>query len=220
MTTATQDQGADIALVHRRHADPATITLEGMGARAATLGADPIGAVSALWEQGARHVVLPEPVDLSAAGDGERAVRALVALRELTSRAIAVEWRLHLGGDAEAVTPFRHLAPPQAVTGVPDAAGLLDQWRTDYFFGACVFRRGPGFLQVRDKRDGQLSRITIDEADFIAAVDALEAGAPADAVSAGIVGDLAAEGLVGRAGAHVWWTPCRVLRWPTPAMLF
>ncbi|MYS18717.1 hypothetical protein GA0115240_100427 [Streptomyces sp. DvalAA-14] len=246
MTTVTQDHRADIAVVSRRHTDPATLGVEGMGARPAALGGDPIGGVTALYEQGARHILLPEPVDLSPAADGERSVRALVALREMTSRAIAVEWRLRLGpseaadsgaaggggrsggregsdgtgagADADAVAAFRHLSPPEAVTGVPDGADLLARWRAGYFFGACIYRRGPGFLQVRDRRDGQLGRITIDDPAYMAAVAALEAGVPADDLPAEILADLAAEDLIGRVGGYAWWTPCRVRRWPSPAM--
>jgi hypothetical protein len=249
MPTATvehdPDSAADTVLVHRRHADPATLAVAGMAARTTRLGADPVARVTELYEQGARHITLTEPVDLSSAADAGRAARALVALREMTARTIAVDWQLRLGGPTDAhgdgredmvhaaapdaadgqdadldpaVNLIIHLNPPELISGVRNAAAMLAAWRSGYFFHACIHRRAPGFIQVRDRRYGQLSRITIDEPDYLAVINAIQSPAPAAGLPEGIVADLEAENLVGRIGGLVWWVPYRVRRWPMPAM--
>lgn len=215
------DSAADTVLVYRRHTDPATLAVAGMAACTTLLGTDPVASVTRIYEQGARHVTLPEPVDLSSAAGAERALRVLVGLREMTARAIAVEWRLHLGGPLEAaalVNLISHLSPPERISGVRDAQTLLDTWRSGYFFNACIHRRAPGFIQVRDRRYGELSMITIDDPDYLAVVDALQLPAPAADLPEGILADFEAESLVGRIGDYVWWVPCQIRRWPTPAM--
>lgn len=110
---------ADTVLVHRRHADPATLAITGMAARMTRLGADPVARVTELYEQGARHITLPEPVDLSSGADAGRAARTLVALREMTARTIAVDWQLRLGGPADADGDGREGVVPAVQ---PDAA--------------------------------------------------------------------------------------------------
>lgn len=236
----TADAPATVPVLHRRHADPGTLGVAGLAAVPVRLGADPVGEVAALWAAGARHVTLPEPVDLSPGGDPERAARALVALREMAAWAMAVDWRLDFGGQAQGgasggsaasggptaadpdtvaafVNLLSHLAPPQAITGVAGAEVLLATWRSGHFFNSCVHRHAPGFVQVRDRRYGELSRITIDEPDYIEAIQTLQAPTPVSAVPAEIIADFEAEALVGRVGDLVWWLPCRVRRWAMPA---
>jgi hypothetical protein len=233
------DSATDTVLVYRRHFDPATLAVAGMTPCTTQLGTDPIAKVAALYEQGARHITLPEPVDLSPAADPERAVSILVALREMAARAIAVDWRLHLGsspssgsgegtdaeGPDEAVSPdaafvnmISHLNPPRQISGVRDAETLLAAWRSGFFFNACIHRRAPGFIQVRDWRGGQLSRITIDDPDYLAVFNAIQHPAPAAGLPEEILSDFEAENLVGRVEDYVWWVPCQVRRWPVPAM--
>lgn len=240
-----EDTVMDTVLVHRPHADPATLAVAGMAAQTTRLGADPMARVTELYEQGTRHITLPEPVDLSSGADPGRAARTLVALREMTARTVAVDWRLRLGGPADAhgdshenvvpavqpaitdgpdadldpaVNLIIHLNPPELISGVPNAAAMLAAWRIRYFFHACIYRRGPGFIQVRDRRYGQLSRITIDEPDYLAVINEIQIPAPAESLPEDIVTDLAAENLVARIGDFVWWVPYRVRRWPMPAM--
>lgn len=142
--------------------------------------------------------------------------------------AIAVDWRLHPGGpladdadgaggvDLEAaqavVSLLIHLPPPQRITGVPDAAPVLAGWRSGYFFNACVHRHAPGFIQVRDRRYGELSRITIEEPEYIEAIEALQLPTLVQDVAEEILADFEAESLVGRVGDYVWWLPYRLRR--------
>jgi hypothetical protein len=237
MPTATvehnPDSATDTVLVCRRHADPATLAIAGMAAQTTRLGADPLARVTELYEQGVRHITLPEPVDLSSAADAGRTARTLVALREITARTIAVDWQLRLGdpaaahGDGDegadadmdpAVELIIHLNPPRLISGVRNAAAMLATWHSRYFFHACIHRRGPGFIQVRDRRYGQLSRITIDEPDYLAVINAIQNPALAASLPQEIVADLEAENLVDKIGDFVWWLPYQVRRWPMPAM--
>jgi uncharacterized protein DUF5825 len=45
-----------------------------------------------------------------------------------------------------------------------------EEWRSAYHPGKCFYRRGPGFLEVRDRRSGELSRFVIDDPTYVAAV--------------------------------------------------
>jgi Family of unknown function (DUF5825) len=203
-----------LALSYRLHREPAAAGIAGICGHQARIRTDPAGAVAALFRVGARHVRLDTPVDLTADADGMASARALVVLRELASWAIEADWRLRADASTD-LGPLMHLGPPADCAG---ASGQLDAWRASFFFGACVCRRGPGFLQVRDRRSGELSRFTIDDPGYLAVADAALGGARADDLDAEVIADFESEGLVGRVGGHVWWIPCRIRRWPIPAM--
>jgi hypothetical protein len=166
-------------------------------------------ASRAFFEGGVRRVALIDAVDLAGADGQADAVRALVLVRELTGYGIAVDWRLRLG--AERWRPLSHLYPPGEIIGAED---VCREWRNGYHFFKCVYRRGPGFLQVRDRRSDVLRKITIDGPVHRAAVDDLLEGCPASAVPPSILRDLTTMGLVHLLGGTAWWPPCRVRRWP------
>lgn len=160
----------------------------------------------AFFEDGVRRVALIDTVDL---GRAAAAVRALVLLRELTGYGIAVDWRLRL--DAGRWRPLSHLYPPGEVIGAED---VRLEWRNGYHFFKCAYRRGPGFLQVRDRRSDVLRNITIDGPAHRAAIDDLLEGCPASAVPPPILRDLTTMGLVHLLGGTAWWLPYRARRWP------
>ncbi|MBC7270403.1 MAG: hypothetical protein H5T76_17135 [Streptomyces sp.] len=175
-----------------------------------------------LWRDGVRRVALDEPVDLAATGAAaaRRAVGLLSLVRELTARAVHVDWELRLPDDGEEDTwkLLSHLRPPRALANVRDAEAALYAWRTNHYLCKFLWRRGPGFLQIRDRRWGELRRFTADEAEYGAAVRALEFGADHTEVDAAVLAEFTEELLVLRVGDVAWWLPYRVNRWLQEAM--
>jgi hypothetical protein len=196
------------------------LAANGDGEHGETDGADdPAALVEGLFRDGLRRAAFSRPVDLTGGMDEPTLVRAMLLLRELTSWGIAVDWRLRPGEHTEVWRRLNHLYPPAELIGQPDAQEALDTWRETFYLCKCVYRRGPGFIEVRDRRNGTLSRFVIDDPAYLAAVEALIGGAPAASVPAGILADFTAEGLAGVAGGSAWWLPYRVRRWPWPSMI-
>ncbi|MEV0056833.1 DUF5825 family protein [Saccharopolyspora shandongensis] len=170
------------------------------------VSADPVGQARRLFDGGVRKVVFAGPVRLDE--PGSRA--ALDLLRELAAWGVRCEWRA--SGRPPAWQAFSHLPPP---SGGAD----LDPWRAAYFPAKCVFREGPGFVQIRDRRSGSLECYTVEESELIAAVRRLAAGADPDACDPAATSLFAEHGLLVRAGGLRWWAPARLRRWPVPAMV-
>lgn len=166
-----------------------------------------------LFAAGARRVTFHEVVDTDNA-DAAATVRVLTLIRDLTACGIVVGWELRsaVGQDWRELS---HLYPPASVIvdGGPDGADPQAEWARGYLMTKCVARRGPGLLQVRDRRFGNLRKITIVRPDYLAAIAALEYGAPAGYVSVGILRELRAQRLVGMAGDIAWWLPYRLRRY-------
>lgn len=181
--------------------------------------ADPCALVERLFRDGLRRAVFSRPLDLTGGMDEATLVRAMILLRELTSWGIVADWRLRPGEHAEIWRRLVHLCPPAELIGQPDAKEALETWRDTFYLCKCVYRRGPGFIEVRDRRDGTLSRFVIDDPAYMAAVEMLVGGAPAASVPGEILDDFLAEGLAGVAGGSAWWLPYRVRRWPWPSMI-
>ncbi len=114
--------------------------------------------------------------------------------------------------------PLNHLQPPLVLSGPPDPEQTLRTWREEHYLCKCLWRQGPGFVQIRDRRWGELHRFTVDEPDYQEAIALLADGAPAAAVPAAILEDFRSEQLVGDVGEMVWWLPYRVRRWIQEAM--
>lgn len=197
---------------------PVTVTLwrdyeeldrPGVFAGTAVVSVPAAEASRVFFEDGVRRVALVDAVDLASADGQAAAVRTLVLVRELTGYGIAVDWRLRLG--AERWRPLSHLCPPGEVIGAED---VCREWWNGYHFFKCVYRRGPGFLQVRDRRSDVLRKITIDGSVHRAAVDELLEGCPAAAIPPSILRDLTTMRLVHVLGGTAWWLPYRVRQWP------
>ncbi|WP_405778477.1 DUF5825 family protein [Streptomyces sp. NBC_00859] len=173
----------------------------------------------AAYTAGARRAELYEPVDLASQRDPLSTIRALTLVRELTSHGIVVHWRLNLGetGDLDSWRTLSHLYPPVELGGFPGAGTALEQWQSRFYVCKFIFRQGPGFLQVRDRRNGYLASLTLDEPSELGAVPTLLPGAMPNSVPSGVLAEFAAEDLVGTVGELVWWLPYRVRRWPFPS---
>ncbi|TVL89355.1 DUF5825 family protein [Streptomyces sp. SAJ15] len=197
--------------------------LPGMDLGELAIGGRSAEEVTRLWELGARRVRLPKTVDLAvAAADpvaAARAVRALCLVRDLTARAVLVEWRLTLAdADPDGWRALNHLQPPQDLAGPTGATEALAEWRHRHYLCKCLWRQGPGFVQIRDRRWGDLRRFTVAEPEYQEAIALLEDGVPARRVDPEILADLRSERLVGEVGELVWWLPYRVRRWIQEAM--
>ncbi|ARZ66029.1 DUF5825 family protein [Streptomyces sp. HU2014] len=179
-----------------------------------------VDGANALFDAGARRVALPRPVDVTGATDPAWAVRALSLIGALTGLAVAVDWQARIASDdPDAWIPLSHLHPPGALSGPADAEGALSQWHDSFYLCKCAYRRGPGFLQVRDRRRRQLRRFTIDDPGYRQAIASLADGAQATAVPRAVLADLLQEELAIEVGDHVWWAPYQVRRWPTAALV-
>ncbi|MFE6821668.1 DUF5825 family protein [Streptomyces sp. NPDC057690] len=212
-----------------RDYDPVACALPGMFLGDIALSGPVAAECDRLWELGARRVRLSDVVDLADTGTPDaaaRAVRTLSLVRDLTARAVLVEWELRPGPDGGATATedvsrlLSHLQPPQRIDGVDPAKAedALRTWRNGHYLGKCLWRQGPGFVQIRDRRWGDLRRFTVDEPHYQEAIERLAYGAPASAVPSDALADLREERLVLAVGDVQWWLPYRVNRWIQEAM--
>ncbi|GAA2057062.1 hypothetical protein GCM10009839_77970 [Catenulispora yoronensis] len=212
-----------------RHHDQRVVDLPGVvldDVDDVLVGADSAGE---LFRQGARRVAVHAEVDLrrhevDEDSDSEPAADVaklglLAFIRDLTSHGVVVDWRVRFDSTESSWPSLTHLYPPTAIQGAIDGELALDRWRGLFHLCRCVYRVGPGFVQVRDRRTGELSRLTIDEPEYLEAVDQLLPGVSEQAVSPTILEDLAGESLLWRQNGFAVWLPYRVRRWPWPAMV-
>ena len=169
-----------------------------------------------LYRSGARCVRVVEPVRLCADAS-ERSARSLILIRELTGLGAAVSWTAECDDGCVASRRFSHLFPPATVEGAQPSAA--DEWRERYLPCMCVFRRGPGFVEVRDRRSGTLEILTIDDAGSLAAIDRLLDGVAAAELPDAERAVLREAELLTEQGGLAWWLPARVHRWPNPSMI-
>ncbi|AVV47161.1 hypothetical protein C6376_43420 [Streptomyces sp. P3] len=204
-----------------RDFDPQARRLPGM-----SLGSLPVTArtheVDRLWDLGVRHAELDADVDLSTDDPAahRRAVDRLCLVRDLTARAVSVDWDLRLSPreSAHHWKVLSHLQPPRTITGLEDVQEALHAWRTRHYLCKLVWRQGPGFVQIRDRRWGDLRRFTADEPRYREAIALLGTGAHHAHVDADVLREFTAEHLVLRVGELAWWLPYRVSRWLQEAM--
>lgn len=195
--------------------DPAARELPGFALGRRTLPGPVRAEVTALHRAGVRCLRLTEPVLLCADAPAASA-RALMLLREATGQGLAVLWQAVCADGCAARRRFHHLYPPERLTGA--AQDVLADWHATYFPCKCVFRRGPGFVEVRDRRFGTLELITIDEPAHLAQLDALTEGVETGLLPDAVRRDLAEAGLIAEQAGRAWFLPARVRRWPFPSL--
>ncbi|MBF6508056.1 hypothetical protein IU422_09895 [Nocardia farcinica] len=169
----------------------------------------PVAQARRLFDDRVRKVAFTEPVPLA---DGSSR-HVLDLLRELAAWGVHVDWRA--SGSPADWPQFSHLPPPTSADGSVD----LGAWRAGFFPGKCVFREGPGFIQIRDRRRGALDCYTVDEPALMSAIRELSGGAEPRSCEPDAVEQFLEYGLLVRAGQLQWWAPARVRRWPVPAMV-
>ncbi|GAA3659666.1 hypothetical protein GCM10022224_023850 [Nonomuraea antimicrobica] len=201
--------GREATLWRDYHRDAIAVTGMSLGTR--QLRGHPSACALELFRQGCRKVTFDDVVDVESGTDEVAAVRSLALVRELTALGIVTEWRLRLGGDVSWQV-MSHLYPPlEIVSGETEA---LRHWRNAYVTGRLIWRRGPGFLLVRDCRWGGMRRFTITQSDYLRVIEALNEGDAAANAPARVLATLAARHLAVRVGSMYCWLPYRVRRWP------
>ncbi|TDC70310.1 hypothetical protein E1200_05765 [Actinomadura sp. GC306] len=181
-----------------------------LGDDEAAEGAAPAAALR-FSERGARKVDLADPVDVRKGADAAYAVQQLSLVRELTRIGSSVQWTLECDDDFP-LASLQHLYPPAAV--LQGDGGAAGRWRDAYRFGSLLYRKGPGFIHVRDAREAGARRLTLGREAHLDAVRTLDQGAPADAVDPAIANGFRKNRLVAEIGAYLWWLPYRLHRWP------
>ncbi|MDG4830830.1 DUF5825 family protein [Solwaraspora sp. WMMD1047] len=213
MPTTTDRTGVTVQL-WRDH-EPALRDRPGMALGRHRVPADRAGRAAEFYRTGARGARIEEPVDLCAAGSGG----TLALIRELTSWGIAVEWTARCRAACRDPELLGHLWPPTQVWCGPDSAETTRRWRERFFPAKCVYRCGPDFIEIRDRRFGTLELFTVDDPEWIDAVLVMGEGVPAEAVPADARAAFAEARLTLERDGELWWLPARIRRWPFPPLL-
>ena len=122
-------QAAAPAVELWRDYDPAARRLPGMSLGTRVLRGPARTAVTEWYDAGARCLRLPEPVRLCADAPPESA-RALLLVREATSRGFAVLWSTDCADGCAAGRAYHHLHPPTALTGPAGRTGAVPAERS------------------------------------------------------------------------------------------
>lgn len=208
--------GVELALW--RDPSPSARRLPGMAMGTVEINQDWVAEAVRLYRDGVRAVTLGRPVALCGP-EAEESAGAVALIRELTAHGISVEWTATCRPGCDDDLVFGHLWPPATVDGAADPDAVAREWRRRFFPAKCVFRRGPGFLEVRDRRWGSLELFTIEEPAWIDAVAAMVEGAPVETVPQAAREAFADARLTVTRAGRLWWLPARVRRWPFPPLL-
>lgn len=186
-----------------------------------TVPAERIAALhpAGIVDAGHDTVVFAEPVNLGT--DAGYDIGFLRLLRDCMAANLRVSWT---AGGAPPVDPtlLCHLQPPRAAVAgaAPAVVEHTRAWRDRYGYGRCYYRRGPGFVTVRDTRDPMApARYVLDDEAAVRALPATEevtrvTGAPAEVVD--LLELLLAEGLAVRLNDLATLLPSRMRHWPVP----
>ncbi|MFJ6636961.1 RiPP maturation radical SAM C-methyltransferase [Streptomyces sp. NPDC091376] len=192
-------------------------TVAGMHLGKITIDGPPAVIAQSLWDQGARRVELPEWTVLSPDGALEQACHTLGLVGNLTSLAVFVDWRLVLEEGAPPWLTLSHLHPPSELHAGADGDEILRQWRQEYYLGKCVWLRGPGFIQIRDRRWNGLRRFTLTDSQELAAVEALSKGDSEFRIPRHVLDGFRTEDLTIPIGGQTWFAPYLMRRRPKHA---
>ena len=150
----------------------------------------------------------------------EQATHFIRLLRDCTSHRLRVSWR---GAARPPVAPWAlyHLEPPEA-GGTPELDEAARAWRQGHRYGRCYWRSGPGFMLVKDRREGRVAtQFLLDDEATRSLFQAL--AVPRLAESLGTtpevrkaLADLEEESLVLRLGPWCVALPFRMRCWPVP----
>ena len=174
-------------------------------------------------------IVVHEDVEFGA--DAFAAMNFIAFLRTALTEGVEVRWNARITGTSTIAatgsststldtTPLHHLWPPTtiAVAGHPPEPPRA--WRAAFKYGLCYFRRGPGFILVKDNRIADRHvHLTIEHPDlmatFLAACDPMRDSA-LTATQREAVSVLCRENLVYRLDDLLLTLPIRMRRWPVP----
>ncbi|MFI1094179.1 DUF5825 family protein [Streptomyces sp. NPDC020917] len=150
-----------------------------------------------------------------AADRAQEAVEFVRSLREHTAHARSLPWRADLSR-LPAPRILFHLSPPIEA----DQSATVRTWRATYRYGLLHYRRGPGFLIVRDFRPGATrDEIVLDRPESVSALEHFADPHPlpaADDPSYPSVQNLLADGMLLAVGGLAVALPYRLHRLPLP----
>lgn len=170
-----------------------------------------VGSYAAIMDQcraGLGRVVLDRPVDLR--DMTEQVVRRLALVRDLTSCSVAVDWTLRCGDDDD-VAGLHGLQPPTA-----GAHPGLDAWRRAFRYGLLYWRAGPGFIIVRDARQGHIDVMTLSGGPYVKAFEAGLPGCRLGQVDPQAAAALVADRIMFARDNWLLSLPYRMRHWPIP----
>ena len=173
-----------------------------------------------VFDAGGRLVVVGGVIDFDGLGAAD-AMRFVELLRELTSYGIAVEWRLRATLGNTRWRDLWHLSPPsEAVLPAGAASPTWEFWRAQFHYGLCVMRRGPGMIEVRDRRSGRLRCLRFTSPLHLAEIERLEKGVTASSLDPEVLAEFEAARVVLAMGDMRLWLPCRSRRSPLSPVAF
>lgn len=213
MSPATSVFPVAVPMTLWRDRAPAAMPLPGMHAGDVDWLDEPLGAVERMAARGVQFAQLRDIVDLDD-DDGGAAVAALVVVREFTSHGIAVDWTIRMPAGGEGWRLLSHLHPPMAVLCDTAADSVTALWRDSFHAAKCGYRRGPGFIEIRDRRNDSFRRLVIKSAQRDQAIRPLLRGMPAVSLDETVAARFMDMDLLHRVGRFVWWTPYLIRRWP------
>jgi Family of unknown function (DUF5825) len=177
--------------------------------------ADPASTAAELFEAGVRRVALCQIVDVTGCSDARQVAYALAAVAEFTGAGLVVDWRLRLG-ETDGSLAWRllsHLYPPSGLISAEDEGAVLREWTSTFAMGKLAYRRGPGFVQVRDSRWGGIRQLTIDDPRHLEAIERLRCCSQADDIPLDVLDRFRGRHLIGGVEDVIWWLPYRRRRW-------
>ena len=161
-------------------------------------------------EDGVTEIDVAGPVRLDQR-DPAGLVSWLVSLRDAASALIDVHWHGEVSVSPALVSDIVHLAPPAGAATTP--------WHNLHAGSALYFRRGPGFLSVKDiRRSRRRMRITLDDPLELDLFDRVARPVEVGELT-GLhrqLDDFLDAGLVCRVGDLVVGLATHMRRWPIP----
>lgn len=140
------------------------------------------------------------------------AVEAVAWLRDSLSEGHVPTWRASELPTAQ-MPLLVHLPPPE--TG----GGEYNQWRSAFRRGLCYYRRGPGFVQVKDVREpGRSASFVLDVPEVIEVFLRCLRPTPVAEVDPDAAEALLEERLMLCVEDQLVTLPYHMRRWPVPAM--
>lgn len=137
-------------------------------------------------------------------------------LREVTSHAVRLRWRL-AGVPLFPLHTHVHLVAPCGGVDA-DAAGYALRWTAGYRYGSFFYRQGPGFVLLKDVRpDSEDARLTIDEgAEHFLAMAGARTVHDLEPAARDLVDTVEEAGLLLRVDDRILVLPYRMRHWPVP----
>lgn len=166
--------------------------------------------VQRMCRRGIRRVRIERSVNLCAPSHHDLAV--LACIRDLVPYRISVNWNLRAPTNLD-LSALHALCPPSALSNAPHD---LVAWHREFRFGLLFWRSGPGFVSVRDGRNGAVSEFTISDAAYLEVFHACQKACSVDQVPAAEAGRLIADRIVLKTGSFLLTLPYRMKYWPIP----